>query len=122
MATKKPPLSPAEQLARCKMRALSEGTRIWLLEAGPTPRFAAPSSTDVGVAYEIVCHNIEADDVSCNCKAAESGRFCKHLGAVMLHLDVSAEMELAEAVAAEDRDKESPIPDKLEQELESIGL
>ena len=69
MAIKPPPLTFQEQLARCKMRALSEGTRIWQLEAEPTPRFASPSSTDVGVAYEIICHNIDTGDVSCNCKA-----------------------------------------------------
>ena len=121
MGTKKTPLSLSEQLARCKMRALSEGTRIWLLEAGATPRYAAPSSTDVGIAYEIICHNIEADDISCNCKGAENGRFCKHLGAVLLHLGVSAEMELAEAAANEDRES-ATIPNTLEKELESIGL
>jgi len=103
MATKQP-LTPQEQLARCKMRALSEGTRIWQLESEPTPRFASPSSTDVGAAYEIICHNIDAGDVSCNCKGAQNGRYCKHLGAVLLHLDVSAEMELASAAAAEERE------------------
>ena len=121
MATKKPPLSLAEQLARCKMRALSEGTRIWQLETGSTPRFASPSRSEVGVAYEIICHNIEADDVSCNCKAAENGRFCKHLGAVLLHLDVSAEVELAQAVAAEDRENQETIS-QTDRELAEIGL
>ena len=103
MATKQP-LTPQEQLARCKMRALSEGTRIWQLEAGPTPRFASPSSTDVGIAYEIICHNIDAEDISCNCKGAQNGRYCKHLGAVLLHLHTGYELELATATAAEDRE------------------
>ena len=105
MATKRQPLSLSEQLGRCKMRSLSEGTRIWQLEAGPTPRYASPSSTNVGVAYEIVIHNADTGDISCNCKAAENGRFYKHLGAVLLHLDVSAEMELASEAAAEDQAK-----------------
>ena len=122
MATK-PKLTPAEQLARRKMRALSEGTRIWQLEAGPTPRYASPSSTGVGVAYEIICHNVESGDVSCNCKAAENGRSCEHLGAVFFHLDVSAETKLAQAEAAEDREKESAVSqdkERIEREVAEL--
>ena len=121
MASKKPPLSPEEQLARCKMRALSEGTRIWRLEAGPTLRYAAPSSTDVGVAYEVVDHNADAGDISCNCKAAENGRYCKRLGSVLLALDVANELKLATEAAAEDREK-AEINDALEAQHSEIGL
>ncbi len=103
------------------MKALSESTRIWRLEAGPTPRYAAPSSTDVGVAYEIVVHNADPGDLSCNCKAAENGRFCKHLRSVLLALDIANELQLATEAAVEDREK-AKINARLEQQLAGIGL
>lgn len=103
MATQK--LTPPEQLAKAKVRALAQGIRVWVLETGDAPRYAVPSTSNDGTAYEVVVHNRDAGYITCNCKGGENGRYCKHLGAVLLRLDVDAEMELAQAVAAEDRQR-----------------
>ena len=43
------------------------------------------------------------------------------MGAILVRLDLEAEMELASEAAAEDREK-AEINDKLESELAEIGL
>jgi hypothetical protein len=101
------PLSPEEALARAKLRALAQGVQVWILESGQTPRYAVPSTSMDGTAYEVVVHNRDAGYITCNCKGGENGRYCKHQGAVLLRLDVNAEMELAQARAAEDREREA---------------
>ena len=44
MATKAP-MTPEEQLAKAKLRALAQGVQVWVLETEPTPRYAVPSSS-----------------------------------------------------------------------------
>lgn len=85
MATQK--LSPEEQLARAKMRALAQGVRVWALE---TYRYAVPSSSMDGTAYEVIVYGPE--DISCNCPAGQNGRYCKHVGAVLVRREVEAEL------------------------------
>ena len=116
MATKVSP-TREEQVAKAKIKALSEGVKVWVLETGDTPRYAVPSASMDGTAYEVIVHNRDADDVSCNCPGNVYRNICKHVGAIMVRLDLEAEMELASARAAEDRD----ISQELESELAAIG-
>ena len=120
MATKRPPLTLEEQIARSKLRALAQGIRIWKLEGTETPMYAVPSSSMDGTAYLLEIH-LDNGDVTCTCPGNVNRGTCKHMGAVMLALDAAAQMELATAAANEDREA-ATISNTLEQELESIGL
>jgi len=119
MATK-PRLTLEEQIAKAKLRALAQGIRIWKLEGTDTPMYAVPSSSMDGTAYLLEIHQ-DNGDITCTCPGNVNRGSCKHMGAVMLAQDAAAQMELATAAAIEDREA-ATIPDKLEQELESIGL
>ena len=91
------PLSPEEQLARSKLRALAQGVQIWKLESEPTSRYAVPSSNMDGTAYEVIVYS--ANDITCTCPGHRG--ICKHVGAVLVRLDIEAEMEFASAAAQE---------------------
>ena len=125
MATKKPPLSPAEQMARAKQKALGEGIKVWLMEDSPEPRYAVPSSSEPGRAYEVIAHD-DVDDVSCNCPGNTFRGICKHAAAVVLRLAVENEMELAQAAAVEEHHLDITISqanqERLDRELADIGL
>ena len=98
------PLTREEQVARAKIKALAEGVRVWVLDTGDPLRYAVPSASMDGTAYEVIVHDRDADDVSCNCLGHIHRNICKHVGAIMVRLDLEAEMELANARAAEDRE------------------
>jgi hypothetical protein len=88
MAT--PRLTPQEQLSRAKLRALAQGVRVWALETGQAPRYAVPSTSNDGTAYEVVVHGTAGP--TCNCPSAVNRGICKHIGAVLVRLDVEREM------------------------------
>lgn len=88
-------LTVEEQITKSKMRALHTGVKVWQLEDGTVKRFATPSTTEAGVAHEIVCKTLDPLDISCTCIAGQNGRYCKHLGAALLHLGVKLEMAIA---------------------------
>ena len=95
MTTQTTTINP-EALVRAKMRALAEGVRV--LALSDPNRFICPAKSCPGTAYEVVVH--PAGDLSCDCKAGQNGRPCKHVGAVMLRLGLEEEMaEVAEAPA-----------------------
>ena len=50
---------------------------IYCLEEGY--RYAAPSASNPGQAYEIIVHSPDGWDVSCNCKGFQFRRTCKHV-------------------------------------------
>ena len=108
MATKAP-MSPEEHRAKSKLRALSEGIRVWKLEDSETPRYACPSATNPGIAHEIIVHGRDFYDVSCNCPSGYNRGSCKHIGAVLLLMEAEEQLEA------------SHLPDRLEQELADIG-
>ena len=120
MATK-PKLTLEEQTAKAKLRALAQGVRIWKLEGAETPMYAVPSTSMDGTAYLLPIHNAESRDITCTCPGHVNRGICKHMGAILVRLDLEAEMELAEAVATEDREAVT-IPNKLDTELDAIGL
>lgn len=93
------PLSPEEALARSKLRALAQGVQIWKLESERTPRYAVPSTNMDGTAYEVIVYG--ADGITCTCPGNVHRGVCKHVGAVLVRLDIEAEMELVQAVAEE---------------------
>ena len=105
MATTRPKLSLEEQTAKAKLRALAQGVQIWQLEGTETPMYAVPSTSMDGTAYLLTIHNLDSRDITCTCPGHVNRGVCKHLGAVLLRLDVDAEMDLAEARADEDRGK-----------------
>lgn len=59
-----------------QVRALHEGVRVWKLAEG---RYAVPSSTQVGITYELTVHG---DDVACNCPSVLYRGLCKYQAAV----------------------------------------
>ena len=75
-----------EQRAKAKMRALSQGVRVWTLEQGF--RYVSPSTSDDGTAYELIVG--DNGGIACTCLGALNGRVCKHVGAVALRLEVDA--------------------------------
>ena len=70
-------------MGKAKLRALSQGVRIWVLQQGY--RYVAPSGSDDGTAYELI---VMDDEITCTCLAALHGRVCKHVGAVSLRLEI----------------------------------
>ena len=105
MATTRPKLTLEEQVAKAKLRAIGQGVRIWKLEGADMPMYAVPSSSMDGTAYLLNVHSAERGDITCTCPGHVHRGICKHMGAMLVRLDLEAEMELVQAVAAEDRDK-----------------
>ena len=94
MATQR--TTPEEAKARARIRALSEGVRVWKLA---DDRYAAPSCSTLGLAYEITIH--PGSDLACSCPGATHHGVCKHQEAVALML----EAEVAMAAASEARSR-----------------
>ena len=120
MATK-PPLTLEEQTAKAKLRALAQGVQIRKLEGSEIPQYAVPSTGMDGTAYLLTIHDADSRDITCTCPGHVNRGICKHMGAILVRLDLEAEMELAQAGAAEDRET-AEVNDRLEQELAEIGL
>ena len=120
MATK-PPVTLEEQTAKAKLRALAQGVQIWKLEGAENPMYAVPSTSMDGTAYLLTIHDADARDITCTCPGHVNRGICKHMGAILVRLDLEAEMELATEAAVEDREK-AELNYKLEKELASIGL
>lgn len=104
MATNGPKLTLEEQIAKAKLRALAQGIQIWKLEGADIPMYAVPSTSMDGTAYLLTIHDVEARDITCTCPGHVHRGICKHMGAILVRLDLEAEMELASAAAAEDRE------------------
>ena len=122
MATK-PRLTLDEQTAKAKLRALAQGIKIWKLEGAESPMYGVPSSSMDGIAYLLTIHDVDSRDITCTCPGHVNRGICKHIGAILVRLDLEAEMELAQAVAAEDR--ESTITqdqERIDASLATIGL
>ena len=77
-------MTKAELQARARERVLSEGVKVWRLDER---RFAVPSSTVAGQAYELAIH--EKGDIACNCPGALYRGVCKHQQAVEMVLEHS---------------------------------
>ena len=74
-----------ETRTRAKVRALTRGVRVWVLEEGR--RYVTPSCSDDGTAYELT---VGPGYISCTCLGAFHGRTCQHMGAVALRLELEA--------------------------------
>ena len=116
MATKQR-LILGEHTAKAKIRALAQGVQVWKLEGGGTPRYAVPSSTMEGAAYEVVV--LSTGDIICNCPGNRYRAICKHAGAIMLRQGLETEMELASPAATEDR-HEAAVNDNLKRDLADL--
>ena len=85
MAT--PKLTLEEQLTKAKLRALAQGVQVWKLESEPTPRYAVPSASMDGTAYEVVVYDKDAGDITCTCPGHVHRGVCKHMGAILVRID-----------------------------------
>ncbi len=110
-----------ERQAQAKVKALSEGVRVSLLESTETTaRYVAMSVTHPGIAYQVTIRTHEGLD-ECNCPAGSRGTPCKHLAAA--EMMYAAQLELADAKhARESHGLSQEQRDKLERELAEIGL
>ena len=104
MATTRPKLTLDEQIAKAKLRARAQGVQIWRLAGAVVPQYAVPSTNMDGTAYLLPVHDTDARDITCTCPGHVHRGVCKHMGAILVRLDLEAEMELASAAAAEDRE------------------
>jgi hypothetical protein len=91
-----------EQTAKAKMRALAQGVKVWALEPGK--RYVVPSCSQDGTAYEVVVQSAEPDDITCTCPGAIHRGICKHIGAIMVRLEVDREMAQAQSREQLERD------------------
>jgi hypothetical protein len=67
--------------------------QIFILEAGK--RYAAPSVSAPGMAYEVVVHSEYHGDVSCNCRGYEFRRDCRHVRAILAQIQADREIDRA---------------------------
>jgi hypothetical protein len=79
-----------EQAAKAKIRALAQGVKVWVLEPGR--RYVSPSCSQEGTAYEVVVQSTEAGDITCTCLGATHRGICKHIGAIMVRLELDREL------------------------------
>jgi len=89
-----------EQTAKAKMRALAQVVKVWMLESGR--RYVALSCSNDGTAYEIVVQSLEPGDITCTCPGASYRGVCKHIGAIMVRLEVEKEMAQVQESKIED--------------------
>jgi hypothetical protein len=78
------------QLAKAKLRALVQGVQVWTLEPGR--RYVTPSGSNGGTAYEVAVQSIEPGDITCTCPGGMKRGICKHIGAVLVRLQVEGEV------------------------------
>ena len=76
--------------------------------------YAVPSTSMDGTAYLLTVHDADSRDITC--LGHVNRGICKHMGAILVRLDLEAEMELASAAATEDPEK-AEAGDRLEDEL-----
>jgi hypothetical protein len=82
-----------ESIHKSKLRALAQGVKVLVLEPGL--RYAVPSSSRDGAAYDI---KVEiTGDLTCNCPSGQYRGYCVHIGAVMVRMDVEATATKAES-------------------------
>ena len=79
-----------EQAAKAKIRALAQGVKVWVLEPGR--RYVSPSCSQDGTAYEVVVQSTEVGDITCTCPGATHRGICKHIGIVLVRLEVDREL------------------------------
>ncbi len=105
-----------ERRAKAKVKALSEGVRVAMVEStDTTARYVAMSHTHPGIAYQVTLHISEGSD-ECNCPAGSHGTPCKHLAAA--EMMYSAQLELADAKHAREATEALAVDVRLHDQLE----
>lgn len=61
-----------------------------------------------------------ACEIACTCPSNINRSICKDVGAILIRLDVEAEVELAEARAAEDRGAQGSGVEDLERKISEL--
>ena len=102
-----------EQTAKAKIRALAQGVQVWVLEPGR--RYVSPSCSKVGTAYEVVLQSTGAGDITCTCPGATHRGICKHIGAIMVRLEVDRELSQTQQDKEQKEQKE-----QLERDLADL--
>jgi hypothetical protein len=105
------------EAAKAKIRALAQGIKVWVLEPGK--RYVSPSDSQQGTAYEVIIRSpalsgvegTEPGDITCTCPGATHRGICKHIGVVMLRLEV--DQELAQTDPSTRSGEERTLEDKL---------
>ena len=90
-----------DEAAKAKIRALAQGVKVWVLEPGR--RYVSPSGSQVGTAYEVVVQSTEPGDITCTCPGATHRGICKHIGIVLVRLEVDRELPKQEERTLEDK-------------------
>ena len=111
-----------EREAKARVKALSEGVRVSLLErTADMVRYVAMSTTHPGIAYQVILRDPDTGINECNCPAGSHGTPCKHLAAA--EMMYAAQLELSDPKHARGTTELSQVHrDKLERELAEIGL
>jgi hypothetical protein len=77
-----------ESIHKSKLRALAQGVKVLVLEPGL--RYAVPSSSRDGAAYDI---RVEiTGDLTCNCPSGQYRGYCVHIGAVMVRMEIEGQL------------------------------
>ena len=100
--------------AKAKIRALAQGVRVWVLEPGR--RYVSLSSSENGTAYEVVIRSTEPGDITCTCPAATHRGICKHIGIVLVRLEIDQELaqtDPSRSFAGSGQEEERTLEDKL---------
>ena len=104
-----------ERRAKAKVKALSEGVRVALVESTDTiARYVAMSHTHPGIAYQVTLHIAEGSD-ECNCAAGSRGTPCKHLAAA--EMMYAAQLELYDAKHAREATEALAVDIRLHDQL-----
>ncbi len=110
------PTTLDERRAKAKVKALSEGVRVALVETtDTTARYVAMSHTHPGIAYQVTLHIAEGSD-ECNCPAGAHGTPCKHLAAS--EMMYAAQLELYDAKHAREATEALAVDARLHEQLE----
>ena len=105
-----------EGRAKAKVKALSEGVRVALVDSTDTiARYVAMSHTHPGIAYQVTLHIAEGQD-ECNCPAGCHGTPCKHLAAA--EMMYAAQLELFDAKHARETTEALAVDVQLHEQLE----
>jgi hypothetical protein len=90
-----------EAASQAKARALAQRVQVWVLEPGK--RYVALSSTNDGIAYEVIIRSQEQNDITCSCPGATYRGICQHIGKIMLMLEAD-QLQVNDDLEVEDGD------------------
>jgi hypothetical protein len=98
-----------DEAVKAKIRALAQGVKVWVLEPGR--RYVSPSCSQEGTAYEVL---VQSTGITCTCPGATHRGICKHIGIVLVRLEVEqSEQQQAPPDPSQAQEEERTMEDKL---------